>query len=102
MAFPRVVTFVDEKVEQVKVYNVKFSDIVQVLEHIEGTDDSPVSLKDALRTLDSFAGKKRSENRKLETPRDDPIGWSCARELVWFTTDEAKQYACSPASKTAS
>jgi hypothetical protein len=60
MSFPRAVTFVDEKVEQVKVYDVKFSDIVQVLEHIEGTDDSPVTLKDALRTLDSFAGKKRA------------------------------------------
>jgi hypothetical protein len=93
MTFPRVVTFVDEKVEQVKVYGVKFSDIVQVLEHTEGTDDSPVPLKDALRALDSFAGKKRAEDRKLETPRDDPIGWSVARELVWFTTDEARQYA---------
>ena len=93
MTFPRVVTFVDEKVEQVKVYDVKFSDIVSVLEHIEGTDDSPVLLKDALRILDSFAGKKRNENRKLETPKDDPVGWSVARELVWFTTDEAGQYA---------
>jgi hypothetical protein len=93
MSFPRVVTFVDEKVEQVKVYDVKFSDIVQVLEHIEGTDDCPVALKDALRALDSFAGKKRAEDRKLETPKDDPIGWSVARELVWFTTDEARQYA---------
>jgi hypothetical protein len=93
MAFPRVVTFVDEKVEQVKVYDVKFSDIVQVLEHIEGTDDSPAPLKEALRTLDSFAGKKRNENRKLETPKDDPVGWSVARDLVWFTTDEAGQFA---------
>ena len=93
MAFPRVVTFVDEKVEQVKVYDIKFSDIVSVLEHIEGTDDSPVPLKEALRKLDSFAGKKRNENRKLETSKDDPIGWSVARELVWFTTDEARQYA---------
>ena len=93
MIFPRVVTFVDEKVEQVKVYDVKFSDIVQVLEHTEGTDDSPAPLKDALRKLDSFAGKKRTEDRKLETPKDDPIGWSVARELVWFTTDEARQYA---------
>ena len=50
-------------------------------------------LKEALRTLDSFAGKKRNENRKLETPKDDPIGWSVARELVWFATDEAGQYA---------
>jgi hypothetical protein len=93
MTFPRVVTFVDEKVEQIKVYDVKFSDIVHVLEHIEGTDDSAMPLKDALRALDSFAGKKRAENRKLETPKDDPIGWGVARELLWFTTDEARQYA---------
>ena len=31
MTFPRVVTFVDEKVEQVKVYDIKFSDIVRFL-----------------------------------------------------------------------
>ena len=93
ITFPRVVTFVDEKVEQVKVYDIRFSDIVKVREHIEGTDDSPVPLKDALRSLDSFAGKKRSETRKLETPKDDQGCWSVSRELIWFTTDEARQYA---------
>ena len=47
------------------------------------------------RTLfrDRFAGKKRAEDRKLETPKDDPTGWSVACELVWFSTDEARQYA---------
>jgi hypothetical protein len=93
MSFPRVVTFVDEKVEQVKVYDVRFSDIVQVREHVDQADDAMASLKDALRILDTFAGKKRNETRKLETPKDDPIGWSVARELVLFTTEEAGQYA---------
>ena len=93
MSFPRVVTFVDEKVEQVKVYDVKFSDIAKVREHLEETDDGTAPLKDTLRTLDSFAGKKRNETRKLETPKDDAAGWSVARELIWFTTEEARQYA---------
>ena len=31
MTFPRVVTFVDEKVEQVKVYDVKFSELLMFL-----------------------------------------------------------------------
>ena len=93
MSFPRVVTFVDEKVEQVKVYDVRFSDIAKVHEYVEETGDGPAPLKDALRTLDSFAGKKRNETRKLETPKDDPNGWSVARELFWFTTEEARQFA---------
>jgi hypothetical protein len=93
MSFPRVVTFVDEKVEQVRVHDIKFSDIVKVREHLEEADDGTASLKDALRTLDSFAGKKRNETRKLETPKDDESGWSVARELIWFTTEEARQYA---------
>ena len=93
MSFPRVVTFVDEKVEQVKVYDVKFSDIAKVREHIDETNDSTASLKDTLLSLDSFAGKKRNETRKLETPKDDPTGWSVAHELIWFTTEEARQYA---------
>jgi hypothetical protein len=93
MSFPRVVTFVDEKVEQVKVYDVKFSDIAKVREHIDETDDGTASLKDRLLSLDSFAGKKRNETRKLETPKDDPTGWSVAHKLIWFTTEEARQYA---------
>jgi hypothetical protein len=43
--------------------------------------------------LDAFAVRKRHEKRKLETPKDDLSGWSVARELVWFTTEEAGQYA---------
>ena len=93
MTFPRVVTFVDEKVEQVKVYGVKFSEIAKVHEHIDETDDAPAPLKAALLTLDGFAGNKRNESRKLETPKDDQPGWNVARELTWFTTEEAQQYA---------
>ena len=73
--FPRVVTFIDEKVEQVRVYDIKFSDIIKVREHIDDADDTTERLKDALRTLDRFAGTKRSETRKLETPKDDATGW---------------------------
>jgi hypothetical protein len=93
MSFPRVVTFVDEKVEQVKVYDVRFSDIAKVREHVGETDVGAAPLKEALRSLDGFAAKKRNETRKLETPKDDGTGWSAARELIWFTTEEARQYA---------
>jgi hypothetical protein len=93
MTFPRVVSFVDEKVEQVKVYDVKFSDVAKVREHVDETEDAPEGLKAALRTLDSFAGRKRDEKRTLETPKDDPHAWRIARELIWFRTDEAGQYA---------
>ena len=93
MSFPRVVTFVDEKVEQVKVYDVRFSDIAKVREHVGETDVGTAPLKGALRSLDGFAAKKRNETCKLETPKDDATGWSVARELIWFTTDEARQNA---------
>ena len=93
MSFPRVVTFVDEKVEQVKVYDVKFFQIAEVREHIDEADDAPAPLKSALRVLDGFAGKKRNERRKLETPKDDRTDWNVAQELIWFTTEEAQQYA---------
>jgi hypothetical protein len=93
MSFPRVVTFVDEKVEQVKVYDVRFSDIAKVREYVEQADDGTAPLKDALRTIDNFAVEKRNETRKLETPKDDATGWGVARELNWFTTEEAQQFA---------
>jgi hypothetical protein len=93
MSFSRVVTFVDEKVEQIKVHDVKFSDIVRVREYTDDAGDSTPSLKDALHTLDKFAAKKRAETRKLETPKDDASDWSIARELTWFITEEAGQYA---------
>jgi hypothetical protein len=93
MTFPRVVTFVDEKVEQIKVFDIRFSDVANVREHIDAADEGSTPLKNPLRALDSFAGKKRNETRDLETPKDDPTGWSVARELVWFTSEEAGQYA---------
>src|SRR5262249_6296330 len=92
MSFPRVVTFVDEKIEQIKVYDIRFSDIAKVREHVEETDVCATPLK-ALWGLDCFAGKKRNETRKLETPKDDATGWSAAHEFIWFTTEEARQYA---------
>jgi hypothetical protein len=39
MTLPRVVTFVDEKVEQVKVFDIRFSDIAKVREHIDDADE---------------------------------------------------------------
>jgi hypothetical protein len=93
MTFPRVVTFVDEKVEQIKVFDIRFSDIAKVREHIDAADEGSAPLKNALRALDSFAGKKRNETRDLETPKHDPTGWSVAGELAWFTSEEAGQYA---------
>lgn len=93
MSFPRVVTFIDEKVEQVKVYAIKFSDIVKVHEHLMQTEDGTAPLRDALKALDNFAAKKRTETRRLETPRDDAASWAVARQLTWFSTEEARQFA---------
>lgn len=91
MAFPRVVTFVDEKVEQVKVYEVKFLDIVQVLEHIEGTDDSPASLKSEIGQLRRQEANPRPANwRRRKTTR---TAGALHANSSGKTTDEVQQYA---------
>jgi hypothetical protein len=91
--FPRVVTFIDEKVNEIEPYDLVLSQVVKVVEHVQDDDHAPTALREALGVLHDFVHSKQLGDRNLETPAHDGQAWKAAKQLRWFTTEEAGQYA---------
>jgi hypothetical protein len=93
MTFPRVVTFIDEKVGEIEPYDLLLSQVVKVVEHVQDDDNAPRELRDGLAVLQGFVQNKLLGDRNLETPVHDGQSWKAAEQLQWFTAEEACQYA---------
>ena len=93
VAFPRVVTFIDEKVNEIEPYDVVLSQVIKVVEHVQDDDHAPRELREGLAVLQSFVQTKQLADRNLETPAHDGPAWKVAEQLRWFTGEEAGQYA---------
>lgn len=91
LRLPRAVTFIDERAAEVDTYSVSYADIVTVREFAQR--DEPAVVENMLGVLEQFAVTKRYGDGSLKTPRHAPDGWQkIAKELEWFSTDEARQY----------
>jgi hypothetical protein len=87
-----VVTFVDEKVNEVETYSLVQSNLDHVIEHVEVDDQAPDELRSGLMLLDKFVRERKHGERNLETPLDNEQ-WHIAFNLRWFATEEASRYA---------
>jgi hypothetical protein len=92
ITLPRVVTFIDEKVNEIETYDAFLSDVSKVCEFIQRDDHGDEALAFAAGTLLKFATTKQHGPRSLETPSHDPEGWEAAQSLQWFTTENASHY----------
>lgn len=99
LTFPRVLTFIDEKVNEVELYDVPLSEITKVHEFILKDSEAPPMVEVASRALHAFASPKFHGDYQLETPAQDPEGWKVPQELEWFTTDAAGRYMRSRGAK---
>jgi hypothetical protein len=93
MKLPRVVTFIDEKVNEIEPYDLVLSQVAKVVEHVQDDDHAPSELRDGLAVLQGFVQNKLLSDRNLETPAHDGQSWKAAEQLQWFTAEEAGQYA---------
>jgi hypothetical protein len=80
LALPRVVTFVDEKVNEVETYSIAQSNLDHVIEHVEVDDQAPAALRNGLMLLDQFVRQRKHGERNLETPLHDEQ-WQIAFDL---------------------
>jgi hypothetical protein len=88
---PRVLTFIDEKINEVETYSVSHGDIARVDDHLKRNEQFSDDLDAATYELVKFiAGKLRGPD--LETPLQDPAGWRIAERLSWFATQEAARH----------
>ena len=89
---PRALTIFDEQTREVDVYDVKRSQAFAVQEAIERSAQHRDVKTRMGPLLDFIHGQSQRQGNTIETPDDDPQGWRVARELEWFSSDEAEQF----------
>jgi hypothetical protein len=91
IVLPRVLAFIDEKINEVETYSVSHGDIARVDDHLKRNEQFSDDLDVATDELVKFiVGKRRGPD--LETPLQDPAGWQVAERLSWFVTQEAGRH----------
>ena len=89
---PRVITFIDEKVEEIQTFDATKKTVEHVCEFIQRHEDRNEALLYQLRQFHEFVMEKRYGTPDWDTPAHDPLGWSAAERVQWFTTHEAGRY----------
>jgi hypothetical protein len=101
LTFPRMVTFIDEKVNEVQVHDVDRVTLSKVHRSIQKEDHGLPELEASFAELVKFANEVEFGERSLETPLHDRQGW---REVVqatqWLRTETAAQYERSRSRRT--
>jgi hypothetical protein len=92
LTLPRVVTFVDEKVEEIQTFDTTMKIVEDVCEFVQRHEDRNEPLLFAIKELQQFAMQKRYGALAWETSANEPEAWSAAQRTQWFTTAEAGRY----------
>jgi hypothetical protein len=90
---PRALTFVDERPNEVRAFDVQMSQAEQVLEHVQVDDANRETIAPHVSQLIGFMRDRTNHSRDLEKPTDDAQAWSVSDDLWWFRTVEADRYA---------
>jgi hypothetical protein len=93
LRFPRVLTFIDERVNEIAVHDLDPLGLEGVLRHIQQDSYAPKELLDSMLALVQFAHSKRSGERDIETSADDKEGWEDAVYATGYLRgEEAARY----------
>jgi hypothetical protein len=93
LRFQRAVTFIDERANEIAVYDLDPLGLEGVLKHIQGDNFAPRELLESVVALERFMKDKRYGDRKIETPADDRTTWSATADAItYFRSDEVARY----------
>jgi hypothetical protein len=90
---PRALIFVDERPNDVRVFDVQLSQAEAVLEHVQADEANRDSVTPHLSKLLGFMRDRTQHSPDLEKPTDDAKAWSVSDDLWWFRTVDAGHYA---------
>jgi hypothetical protein len=94
LRFPRVVTFIDERVNEIAVYDADPLALEGVLKAIQQDDQAPRELQQGMLALLEFASTKRIGKDSIESRTHDGDGWQAAiKATQCLRIDEAARYA---------
>jgi hypothetical protein len=95
VTFPRVVTFIDERANEIAVYDMDPMGLEGVLKFAQRDQQAPLELLDGLLELAQFTYRKRKAREQgIGTPADDPADWQAAvKATSYLRSDEGAKYA---------
>jgi hypothetical protein len=94
VTFPRVITFIDERANEIAVYDVDPSALEGVLKFVQRDRQAPPELLGGFLELVQFAHTKRGREQGIEIPSDDTAGWQAVvKATAYLRGEEAAKYA---------
>jgi hypothetical protein len=88
LTFPRVVTFIDERVNEIAVHDLDPWSIEGVLKHVQQDTYAPRELLDSLLALVQFTHSKRFGDLDIETSAHNREQWETATAAIGFLRSE--------------
>jgi hypothetical protein len=100
LILPRVLTFIDEKVNEIDVYDLTPAAMESVLDYVQQDQHASPEIVNAMHELRRFVQRKRMGEKARETQADDPEAWRQAVLATAGLRDEAAEvYARSAAAR---
>ena len=97
---PRVTTFIDERVNEIAVYDVDPLGLERVLKFIQQDHQAPPELLQGVIALWQFTSQKRFGKHSVETPGHNRATWQSAVDATqYLRSDEGARYARSAAAR---
>ena len=94
LRFPRAVTFIDERVNEIAVHDLDPLGIEGVLKHVQHDSYAPREVLDSMLALVQFTHSKRFGDLDIETPADDKEGWAEAADAIgYLRSEDAARYS---------
>jgi hypothetical protein len=98
---PRALTLVDERPNEVIVFETVLSEAERVREYIQADEKNRDTVEPHISTLVRFMQDRTHRSSDLEKPTDDTEAWSVSEDLQWFRTETAARYAKEAAARYA-
>jgi hypothetical protein len=90
---PRALTLVDERPNEVAVFETLLSEAEQVREYVQADEENRDTIEPHISTLVKFMQDRSHCSSDLEKPTDDKEAWAVREDLQWFRTEAAARYA---------
>ncbi len=89
---PRALTVIDERIEEVTIYDVALSSAQKVRETVLGDERHTETVGTHIDELIKFMFDRSFEDPSIERPTDEEGAWSLAEKLRWFATSAASNF----------
>src|SRR5262249_46309944 len=88
---PRALTVIDERIEEVRVFDIAYSDAERVRELIMASEEH-ATVGPHIERLTEFMHSRSSKGPSIERPSDEREAWAITNKLHWFATEAASDF----------